>query len=80
MYDINKSSFIRKLCQEKIKKSIQDIFLTFLFMIYKMVDIMKSLNINIGTVMKNPECQYLFLIILKLTKCASMQLKNYLIY
>ena len=56
MYDIKKSSFIRKLCQEKIKKSIQDIFLTFLFMIYKMVDIMKSLNINIGTVMKNPEC------------------------
>ena len=33
-------------------------FLLFLFSIYKMVhsmDIYKSLNINIGTVMKNPE-------------------------
>ena len=36
----------------------QAFFLTFLFRIYKMVDSMdiyKYLNINIGTVMKNPE-------------------------
>ena len=47
-----------------------------------MVDIMdvyKSLDISIGTVMKNPEMINLFLIILKLKLCVSMQLKNYLI-
>ena len=47
-----------------------------------MVDIMdvyKSLDISIGTVMKNPEMINLFLIILKLKPCVSMQLKNYLI-
>ena len=43
------------------------------------MDIYKSLNISIGTVMKNPEMLKLK-IILKLTKCVSMQLKNYLIY
>ena len=44
------------------------------------MDIYKSLNINIGTVMKNPErlkCVYDHL---KTKKCASIQLKNYLIY
>ena len=47
-----------------------------------MVDIMdvyKSLDISIGTVMKNPEMINLFLIILKLKLCVSMQLENYLI-
>ena len=38
------------------------------------VDIYKSLNISIGTVMRNPEVQNSFLIILKLKKCVSMQL------
>ena len=58
-------------------------FYFFCFSIYKMVDSMdiyKSLNINIGTVMKNPErlkCVYDHL---KTKKCASIQLKNYLIY
>ena len=33
------------------------------------MDIYKSLNINIGTVMKNPEMINLFLITLKLKKC-----------
>ena len=42
-------------------------------------NIYKSLNVNIGTVMRNPEMlKNLFLIILKLKKCVSMQLKNYL--
>ena len=36
------------------------------------MDIYKSLNISIGTIMKN-----LFLIIVKLKKCVSIQLKNY---
>ena len=39
-------------------QSIQDHFLFFLFSIYKMVDILdicKSLNIGIGTVMEIPE-------------------------
>ena len=48
-----------------------------------MVDIMdvyKSVNISIGTVMKNPEMINLFLIILKLKKCLTMLLKNHLIY
>ena len=40
---------------------------------------MASVKISIGTVMKNPEMLNLFLIILKLKKCVSIQLKNYLI-
>ena len=46
-----------------------------------MIDIMNicnSLNTCIGTVMKNPEMINLLLIILKLKKCVSIQLKNYL--
>ena len=43
-------------------------------------DVYKSLNISIGAVMKNPEMLNLFLIIIKLKECVSMQLKNYLIY
>ena len=49
---------------------------------YKMVDIMdvyKSLNISIGTVMKSPEMFYPD-DLKTLKKCVSMQLKNYLIY
>ena len=45
-----------------------------------MVDIMKFLNINIGPVMKNPEMLELIPDQLKLKKCVSMQLNNYLIY
>ena len=48
-----------------------------------MVDSMaiyKSLNINIGTVMKNPEMLKFVPDHLKTKKCVSMQLKNYLIY
>ena len=45
------------------------------------MDIYKSLNINIGTVMKNPEMLKLVPNHLKTKrKCVSMQLKNYLIY
>ena len=45
------------------------------------MDIYKSLNINIGTVMKNPEMSKLVPNHLKTKrKCVSMQLKNYLIY
>ena len=39
-------------------QSIQDSFFAFLFSIYQMVNIMdiyKSLNVSVGTVMKNPE-------------------------
>ena len=36
-------------------KFIQDIFLTYFGYHYKRFSIMKSLNINVGTVMKNPE-------------------------
>ena len=43
------------------------------------MDIYKSLNINIGTVMKILEMLKLFLIILKLKECASMLFKIYLI-
>ena len=43
------------------------------------IDIYKSLNINIGTAMKNLEMFNLFLIILKLEKYESMQLRNYFI-
>ena len=45
------------------------------------MDIYKSLNINIGTVMKNPEMLKLVPNHLKTKRnCVSMQLKNYLIY
>ena len=44
------------------------------------MDIYRSLNIATRTVMKNPESQHLFLIILKLKKYVRMQLKNCLIY
>ena len=44
------------------------------------LDICKSLNISIGTVMKNPEMLNLFLIILNLKNCVRRQLQNYLIY
>ena len=44
------------------------------------MDIYKSLNISIGTVMKNTEKLKLFLIILKLKNRVSIQLKNNLIY
>ena len=44
------------------------------------MDIYKSLNINIRTVMKNREMLKFVPITLKLKKCLSMQLKNYLIY
>ena len=43
------------------------------------IDIYKSLNISIGTAMKNLEMFNLFLIILKLEKYESMQLRNYFI-
>ena len=59
------------------------IFLLFLFSIYKMVDIMdiyKSLNISIGTIMKNPEMLKLAPDHLKTKKYVSMPLKNDLIY
>ena len=46
-----------------------------------MIDIKKSLNINIGRVMKNPEMLKFFSDHLKTKKkCVNMQLKNYLIY
>ena len=48
-----------------------------------MVDIMdvyKSLNISIVTVIKNPAMLKFVLDHLKTKKCVSMQLKNYLIY
>ena len=62
-------------------KSIQDIFSNFfLFIIYKMVDIIKFLNINIGTVMKNPVMLEFVPEHLNTKKCVRTQLKNYLIY
>ena len=45
-----------------------------------MVDIIKSLNINVGTVMKNPEMLKFVPDHRKTKNCVSMQLKNYLIY
>ena len=60
-------------------------FLLFKFSIYKTVDIMdvyKSLNISIGTVMKNPEMLKLVLDYLKtkiMCKCAARKLP-YLLY
>ena len=58
-------------------------FLLFCFSIYKMVesmDIFKSLNINIGTVMKNPKMVKSVPNHLKTKKCVTIQLKNYLTY
>ena len=48
-----------------------------------MVDIVvvyKSVNISVGTVMKNPEMLIFVPDHLKTKKCVSMQLKDYLIY
>ena len=44
------------------------------------MDIYKPLNINIGTVMKNPGMLTFVPDHLKTKKCVSMQLKNDLIY
>ena len=44
------------------------------------MDIFKSLNISIGTAMKNPEMLKFVPDYLKTKKCVSMPLKNYLIY
>ena len=43
------------------------------------MNVYKSLNINIGTVMKNPEMLKFVPDHVKTKKCVSMQLKNYLI-
>ena len=61
----------------------ETIFLHFLFSISKIVDIRdiyKSLNIIIGSVMKNPEMLRIIPDHHKTKKCVSIQLKNYLIY
>ena len=44
------------------------------------MDIYKPLNINIGTVTKNPEMLKFVPDHLEAKKCVRMQLKNYLIY
>ena len=44
------------------------------------MDIYKSLIINIGTIMKNPEILKFVPDHLKTKKCVSMQLKNYIIF
>ena len=45
------------------------------------MDIYKSLNVSVGTVMRNPEMLKFVLDHLKTKKkCVSMQIKNYLIY
>ena len=44
------------------------------------MDIFKSLNINIGTVMKNPKMVKSVPNHLKTKKCVTIQLKNYLTY
>ena len=44
------------------------------------LDIYKSLNISIGTVMKNPGMLKFVPYHLKAIKCVNMQLKSYLIY
>ena len=60
-------------------------FFFYYFAIYKMIDIeysiniYKSLNINIGTVMRNPEKLKCVPDHLKTKTCVGMQLKNYLI-
>ena len=59
------------------------VFFTFLFGIYKMVDIMdiyKYLNISIGTVIKNPQMLKFIPDYLQTKKYVSMQIKNYLSY
>ena len=48
-------------------------------MVYIM-DVYKFLNVNIGTVTKNPDMLKFVFDHLKTKKCVSMQLKNYLIY
>ena len=42
------------------------------------IDIYKSVKTSIGTIMRNLEMLNFFLIIWKLKKCVSIQLKNYL--
>ena len=44
------------------------------------MDISKSLNITVATVMRNPEMLKFVLDHLKSKKCVNMQLKNYIIY
>ena len=44
------------------------------------MDIYKSLNINIGAVIKYPEMSKFVFDHLQTKKCVSMQLNNYLIY
>ena len=44
------------------------------------MDISKSLNITVATVMRNPEMLKFVLDHLKTKKCVNMQLKNYIIY
>ena len=66
---------IHKISKSEVKFS-QDFFKLFFFSIYKMVDsicIHKSLNIDIGTVMKNPEMLKFGSDQLKI--CVSMQLR-----
>ena len=44
------------------------------------MDISKSLNITVATVMRNPEMLKFVLDHLKTKKCLNVQLKNYIIY
>ena len=44
------------------------------------MDISKSLNITVATVMRNPEMLKFVLDHLKTKKCLNMQLENYIIY
>ena len=70
--------YIKKYCL-KIQSTQDSLFFLFVcFCIYRIVDstdIYKSLNINIGTVMKNPKILKFIPVILKLKRCVSMQLK-----
>ena len=62
---------------------LKTVFFLLFFSIGKMVDSMnicKSLNINIGTVMKNPEILNFVLDHLKTKQFVSMQTKIHLIY
>ena len=65
-------------------KSTQDVFFRmFCNAIYKMVDnmdIYKSLNTSIGTVIKNVEMLKFVTDHLKTNKCVIIQLKNFLVY
>ena len=59
------------------------VFFTFLFGIYKMVDIMdiyKYFNISIGTLIKNPQMLKFIPHHLQTKKYVSMQIKNYRFY